>query len=100
MVGQRWNGLSWFHVGDIMALTEHKDIFITVHPDGQFEIRTKTTIREDGLEVGSRNFRRVLHPGANYDNESAMVRDIARVVHTPERIAAFRVTAGAPAAEA
>ena len=53
------------------------------------QVRTKTAIKEDGVEISSKFHRHVVVPGADYSAEDAKVQAICAAVHTPEVIAAY-----------
>ena len=63
---------------------------ITILEYGQMEIRTATVVLRDGEEIARTFHRHVLAPGDDIDVEDPRVAAIARVDHTPERIAAYR----------
>lgn len=60
------------------------------------QVRTKTAIKEDGVEISSKFHRHVVVPGADYSAEDAKVKAIASAVHTPETIAAYEALAQIP----
>ena len=62
---------------------------IEVVENGIIQVRTKTAIKEDGVEISSKFHRHVVVPGAGYSGEDAKVQAIAAVVHTAEVIAAY-----------
>jgi hypothetical protein len=62
---------------------------IEVVESGVIQVRTKTAIKEDGVEVTSQFHRHVVVPGADVSAEDAKVQAIAAAVHTPEVIAAY-----------
>jgi len=62
---------------------------IEVVENGCIQVRTKTAIKEDGVEISSKFHRHVVVPGANYSAEDAKVQAIAASIHTPEVIAAY-----------
>ena len=62
---------------------------IEVVENGSIQVRTKTAIKEDGVEISSKFHRHVVVPGADYGQEDAKVQAIASAVHTPEVIAAY-----------
>jgi hypothetical protein len=66
---------------------------IEVVENGSLQVRTKTTIKEDGVEISSKLHRHVVVPGANVSGEDAKVQAIASAVHTPEVIAAYQALA-------
>ena len=65
---------------------------IEVIENGCIQVRTKTAIKEDGVEISSKFHRHVVVPGADYSQEDAKVQAIASAVHTPEVIAAYQAT--------
>jgi hypothetical protein len=62
---------------------------IEVIENGSIQVRTKTAIKEDGVEISSKFHRHVVVPGADYSAEDAKVQAIAASIHTPEVIAAY-----------
>ena len=62
---------------------------IEVIENGCLQVRTKTSIKEDGVEISSKFHRHVVVPGADYSNEDAKVKAICAAVQTPEVIAAY-----------
>ena len=53
------------------------------------QIRTKTAVLEDGVELSSSFHRHVVTAGDDYSNESAEVQAICEIVHTDAVIAAY-----------
>jgi hypothetical protein len=62
---------------------------IEVIENGSIQVRTKTIIKEDGVEITSKFHRHLVVPGADLNAEDAKVRAIASAVHTSEVIAAY-----------
>jgi len=62
---------------------------IEVVENGSIQVRTKTAIKEDGVEISSKFHRHVVVPGADYSAEDSKVQAIAASIHTPEVIAAY-----------
>lgn len=62
---------------------------IEVVEDGCVQVRTKTAIKEYGVEISSKFHRHFVVPGADYSAEDAKVQAICAAVHTPEVIAAY-----------
>jgi hypothetical protein len=62
---------------------------IEVIENGCVQVRTKTAIKEDGVEISSKFHRHVVVPGADYSAEDAKVQAIAASIHTAEVIAAY-----------
>lgn len=63
---------------------------IQVVENGSIQVRTKTAIKEDDVEISSKYHRHVVMPGDDYTAEDAKVQSIASVIHTPEVIAAYQ----------
>jgi hypothetical protein len=68
---------------------------IEVIENGSIQVRTKTAIKEDGVEISSKFHRHVVVPGADYSAEDAKVQAIAASIHTPEVIAAYEAVIAA-----
>jgi hypothetical protein len=62
---------------------------IEVVENGCIQVRTKSAIKEDGVEISSQLHRHVVVPGADVSGEDAKVQAIAASIHTPEVIAAY-----------
>ena len=62
---------------------------IEVIENGCVQVRTKTAIKEDGVEISSKFHRHVVTPGDDYSAEDAKVQAIAASIHTAEVIAAY-----------
>ena len=63
---------------------------IEVVENGTVQVRQATIITEDGKQV-SRTFHRwVITPSQDYSDQEDKVKDICRVTHTPEVIAAYK----------
>ena len=62
---------------------------IEVIENGSIQVRTKTAIKEDGVEISSKFHRHVVVPGADVSAEDAKVKAIVAAVQTPEVIAAY-----------
>jgi hypothetical protein len=67
------------------------DLIETVE-NGCVQVRTKTAIVEDGVEISSKFHRHVVVPGADYSAEDAKVQAICAAIHTPEVIAAYEAS--------
>jgi hypothetical protein len=63
---------------------------IEVVESGVVQVRTKTAIKEDGVEINSKFHRHVVAPGDDYSGEDARVQAICAATHTPEVIAAYK----------
>ena len=66
---------------------------IEVVESGVVQVRTKTAIKEDGVEISSKFHRHVVVPGADYSTEDAKVQAIAASIHTAEVVAAYQALA-------
>jgi|TARA_R110000851_G_scaffold55254_1_gene129743 hypothetical protein len=61
------------------------------------QVRTKTAVMEDGVELSSGFHRHVISAGDDYSNESAEVQSICELMHTDEVIAAYQAAQAANA---
>lgn len=62
---------------------------IEVIENGSIQVRTKTIIKEDDVEITSKFHRHLVVPGADVTAEDVKVQAIASAVHTSEVIAAY-----------
>jgi len=62
---------------------------IEVVENGSIQVRTKTAIKEDGVEISSKFHRHVVVPGADVSGEDAKVQAIAASIHTAEVVTAY-----------
>jgi len=69
---------------------------IEVVENGSIQVRTKTAIKEDGVEISSKFHRHVVVPGADYSAEDAKVKAIAASIHTASVIAAYQESVAQP----
>ena len=65
---------------------------IEVVKSGVIQVRTKTIIKEDDVEISSTLHRHIVVPGADYSGEDAKVQTIAASTHTAEVIAAYQAS--------
>jgi hypothetical protein len=63
---------------------------IEIVENGCIQVRTKTAILEDGVEISGKFHRHVVAPGDDYSAEDAKVKAICAAMHTPEVIAAYK----------
>jgi hypothetical protein len=63
---------------------------IEVIENGSIQVRTKTAILEDGVEISGKFHRHVVAPGDDYSAEDAQVKAICAAMHTAEVIAAYQ----------
>jgi len=54
------------------------------------QVRTKTSIMEDGIEISGKFHRHVVAPGDDYSAEDARVKAICAAMHTAKVIAAYK----------
>lgn len=59
------------------------------------QVRTKTAVKEDGVEISSKFHRHVVVPGADYSAEDARVQALCAAMHTAEVVEAYRVASAA-----
>jgi hypothetical protein len=64
---------------------------IEVIENGCIQVRTKTAIKEDGVEISSKFHRHVVEPGADVSGEDAKVQAIASSIHTAEVVEAYKL---------
>jgi hypothetical protein len=57
---------------------------------GVVQVRTKTVIKEDGVEISSKFHRHVIVPGDDYSAEEARVQAICAAMHTADVVAAYK----------
>ena len=65
---------------------------IEVVENGSVQVRTKTAILEDGVEISSKFHRHVVAPGDDYSAEDAKVQAICKATHTKEVVAAYKAS--------
>lgn len=68
---------------------------IEVVQSGAVQVRTKTTITEDGKNVSDSFHRHVVVPGDDYSGEDARVQAICAATHTADVIAAYKAASAA-----
>ena len=68
---------------------------IEVVKNGSIQVRTKTAIKEDGVEISSKFHRHVVVPGADVSSEDAKVQAIAASIHTADVISAYKAASAA-----
>jgi hypothetical protein len=60
--------------------------------NGCVQVRTKTAILEDGVEISSKFYRHVVAPGQDYSVEDAKVHAICAAIHTKDVVAAYKAS--------
>lgn len=63
---------------------------IEVVENGCVQVRTKTAIMEDGVQISGTYHRHVIAPGDDYSQEDTRVKAICKATHTPAVIAAYK----------
>jgi hypothetical protein len=64
---------------------------IEVVENGCVQVRTKTAIKENGVEISSKFHRHVIVPGDDYSAEDARVQSVCEALHTPEVVEAYKL---------
>lgn len=67
------------------------DLIETIE-NGCVQVRTKTSIVEDGKELSFSYHRHVVVPGADYSAEDARVQAICAAIHTADVITAYEAS--------
>lgn len=63
---------------------------IEILEDGTIQTRESTVIFEDGVEISRKHTnRKVIDPDMDITKEEKQIQDIANIVRTPEKVAAF-----------
>jgi hypothetical protein len=76
-----------------MALEKFISVdLIEVVENGSLQVRTKTSIKENGVEISSKFHRHVVAPGDDYSAEDARVKSICKATHTKDVIAAYELS--------
>lgn len=65
---------------------------IEVLENGNVQVRTKTAILENGVEISSKFHRHVVAPGDDYSAEDAKVQAICKATHTKDVVAAYKAS--------
>ena len=60
--------------------------------NGCVQVRTKTAIKEDGVEISSKFHRHIVAPGDDFSAEDARVQAICAAMHTAEVVAAYQAS--------
>jgi hypothetical protein len=72
---------------------------IEVLENGSVQIRTRTSIIEDGKQISGSFHRHVVVPGDDYRAEDAKVQAICAAVHTADVVAAYQAAQAEKAAQ-
>jgi hypothetical protein len=65
---------------------------IEVIANGIIQVRTRTSIMEDGTEISSTFHRHVVAPGDDYSAQDARVKAICAATHTDSVIALYKAS--------
>ena len=68
---------------------------IEVIENGCIQVRTKTAVKEDGVEISSKFHRHVVAPGDDYSKQDARVKAICAATHTAAVVAAYKAAQAA-----
>lgn len=68
---------------------------IEVLENGSVQVRTRTSILEDGKQISGTYHRHVVAPGDDYSGEDARVQAICAATHTTEVIDAYKAASAA-----
>jgi hypothetical protein len=68
---------------------------IEVVENGCVQVRTRTSILEDGVQISGTYHRHVVAPGDEYASEDARVQAICAATHTADVIAAYKAATAA-----
>jgi hypothetical protein len=68
---------------------------IEVVQNGAVQVRTRTSIMENGKQISGSFHRHVVAPGDDYSKEDARVQAICAATHTTEVIAAYKAAIAA-----
>lgn len=63
---------------------------VEVLENGIVQIRTKTAILEDGVQISGTFHRHVVAPGDDFSQENDRVKAICKATHTKEVVAAYK----------
>jgi len=75
-----------------MAITKRTEIKEEILPNQTIQVRITTVVEEDGVELGRKHHRHVLHPGDDASGEPAQVQTIAAALWTDEVVAAYQAS--------
>ena len=66
---------------------------IEVIENGCVQVRTKTAIMEDGVQISGSFHRHVVAPGDDYSKQESRVKAICAATHTAAVVAAYKAAA-------
>jgi hypothetical protein len=64
---------------------------IEVLENGCVQVRTKTAIKENGVEISNKFHRHVVAPSDDYSNEDNRVQSVCAALHTAEVVEAYKL---------
>jgi len=64
---------------------------IEVIENGCIQVRTKTAIKENGVEISSKFHRHVVAPGDDYSSEDTRVQSVCAALHTAEVVENYKL---------
>jgi hypothetical protein len=80
-----------------MAITKEMIVDrIEVVENGCVQVRTKTSVKEDGKEISSTFHRHVVAPGDDYSAETDRVQAICAATHTADVVNAYKASLAVP----
>jgi len=82
-----------------MALTKQDVYQVEITEGDHVQVRRKTLILEDGVEISSSLHRHVISPGQDYSGEVEKVRRCCDAAHTPDVVANYKAEQAAIASE-
>lgn len=68
---------------------------IEVVENGCVQVRTRTSIMEDGKQISGAFHRHVVAPGDDYSGEDARVQAVCAATHTPQVISEYKAAIAA-----
>lgn len=68
---------------------------IEVLENGSVQVRTRTSVLENGQQISGTYHRHVIAPGSDYSAEDARVQAICAATHTADVIAAYKAATAA-----
>ena len=77
-----------------MALTKETkaDQIEVVGEHNAVQVRTRTTVKEDGVAISSSLHRKIINAGDDHSAEDAKVQAICAAVHTADVVAAYQAS--------
>lgn len=63
---------------------------LTILPDGQIQVLEQTTVKEDGVTIGTSNHRKVIAPIDDVTKESKRIKDLTAALYTKDVVDAYK----------